>query len=316
MRHHSGNATKVTYEKEQIMANLAMLVVAAFWGISFISIKIAVREIPSTTMAFIRFAIAAILLWIIQRRVEPDVKLAKKDLPKMALGGILGITLYFYFQNIGVKLSTAVNASLITAVVPIMAIILDVLFYHGRASLLKILAVVMTIIGAYLSVTANGEISMDSSNFAGNMYMLAAMLSWALYTLVNKSLQEKYSGVFLTTYQMIIGTLFLMPLSLLEYHDWHGFSLTAFCHVLFLSVCCSVVSYLLYMYALRRLDVVVTTVYLNLIPVFGVVGGCFILDETILPAQLVGGIITIAAIIAVNFENKLGRTAPKKYTHW
>lgn len=304
MQHNSENETRL--DKEQMVANLAMLVVVALWGVSFISIKVAVSEIPPTIMALIRFTIASILLWLIQRRVEPDAKISGRDIPKVGIGGIFGITLYFYFQNIGVKLSTVVNASLITAVVPIIAVILDVLFYQGKASLLKILAIVMTIAGTYLSVTVNGEISFDSSNFMGNMYMLAAMLSWALYTLVNKSLQEKYSGVLLTTYQMIIGTLFLVPLSISEFSDWSGFSIRVFLHVMFLAICCSVVCYLLYMYALRRLGVVITTVYLNLVPVVGVVSGCIILDETILPAQLIGGIITIMAIIIVNFERTFG----------
>lgn len=304
MQHNSENETRL--DKEQMVANLAMLVVVALWGVSFISIKVAVSEIPPTIMALIRFTIASILLWLIQRRVEPDAKISGRDIPKVGIGGIFGITLYFYFQNIGVKLSTVVNASLITAVVPIIAVILDVLFYQGKASLLKILAIVMTIAGTYLSVTVNGEISFDSSNFMGNMYMLAAMLSWALYTLVNKSLQEKYSGVLLTTYQMIIGTLFLVPLSISELSDWSGFSIRVFLHVMFLAICCSVVCYLLYMYALRRLGVVITTVYLNLVPVVGVVSGCIILDETILPAQLIGGIITIMAIIIVNFERTFG----------
>jgi len=297
----------IKFGKEQLLANLAMLVVVILWGVSYISVKIAVDAIPPTTLALIRFAIAALFLWIIQRRVEPDARFDRKDIPKMLLGGLLGVTFYFYFQNIGVKLSTAVNASLIAGVVPIIAIILDVLFFHGRASWLKILAIVMTIIGAYMAVTANGQISTDSSKFTGNMYMLVAMMSWALYTLVNRSLQDKYSGIFLITYQMISGTLFLVPLSMFEYHEWRWFSLSVFGHVLFLSICCSVVCYVLYMYALKRLDVVITTIYLNLVTVVGVVSGCLILHETILPAQMIGGVITIVAIIAVNLEDILAR---------
>lgn len=288
--------------KEQLYANLAMVVVIIFWGISYVSIKVAVNEIPPITMGLIRFAIASLTLGIILRRVEPQTRLAKSDLPKMLLGGILGITIYFIFQNIGVKLSSATNASLIVSVVPIITIILDALFFQSRISLMKLSGVIIAVWGSYLAVTGNGKAELNSTHFHGNMLMICAMLSWALFTLVNKSLQEKYSGLFLTTYQTIFGTLCFIPFSLYEYKEWKLFSPTALGNILFLAFFCSVAGYLLYTYALKRLDVALTTIYLNLIPVVGVLSGYLILKESVLPIQLIGGLITLFAIVIVNFE--------------
>ncbi|WP_242832344.1 DMT family transporter [Desulfosporosinus orientis] len=288
--------------KEQVWANLAMIAVIIFWGISYVSIKVAVIEVPPITMALIRFAIASLMLGIMIRRVEPQSKLDKLDLPKMILGGIFGITLYFIFENIGVKFSTATNASLIVSVVPIITILLDVLFFHSKLSFLKLLGVFVAIWGSYLAVTANGKLELNSAHFLGNLLMICAMMSWAFFTMVNKSLQKKYSGLFLTTYQTIFGTLFFIPLSLLEYKDWHMFSLTALANILFLAVFCSFAGYLFYTYALKRLDVALTTIYLNLIPVVGVISGYLILNEHVLPIQLVGGLITLLAIVIINLE--------------
>ncbi len=212
------------FSRQKLLANLAMLLVVVFWGVSFISIKIAVSEIPPVTMALIRFAIASGLLLLLLNKIEPEAKIDARDIPRLVLGGILGITLYFYCENIGVKLSTAVNASLIVSTVPIIAISLDVLFFHGRVSGLKILGIGLAVIGTYLAVTANGKLELNSGNFLGNMLMVGAMLSWSFYTLINKSLQEKYTGVFLTTWQTVFGTLCLIPLSLVEYKEWGWFS--------------------------------------------------------------------------------------------
>jgi drug/metabolite transporter (DMT)-like permease len=288
--------------KEQLRANLAMVAIVIFWGISYVSIKVAVVEIPPITMALIRFAIASLMLGIILHKVEPGKKLDKSDRLKMVLGGIFGITIYFILENIGVEYTSATNASLIVSVVPVITIILDVVFFHSRISLMKIMGVIIAVIGSYLAVTANGKVQFDSGNFLGNILMLCAMLSWAFFTLVNKSLQEKYSGLFLMTYQTIFGTLFFIPLSLLEYKEWKMFSLTALGNILFLAVFCSVLCYLLYTYALKRLDVALTTIYLNLIPVVGVLSGYLLLNERVLPIQLVGGLITLLAIVIINFE--------------
>lgn len=289
-------------DKKSILANILMLVTILFWGVSYVSIKITVAEVPPITMAAIRFTIASVLLWGMFKRVEPGAKLAKADLLQMGLAGCLGITLYFYFENSGIKLTTAANASLIVTIIPILAIGLDILFFGARVSTLKLIAIAIAIIGAYFSVTANGQLDLNSANFTGNLLVLGAMLSWTFYTLVSKSLQNKYSGMCMTTYQTVIGTLFLIPLSFTEYSEWHMPSLTAWGHILFLAVCCSVLGYLFYMYVLKQLDVAITTLYLNLVPAVGVVSGYFILGESVLPIQIAGGALTLVAIIVMNWE--------------
>ncbi len=82
------------------------------------------------------------------------------------------------------------------------------------------------------------------------------------------------------------------------------FSFTAFSNILFLAVCCSAICYFLYIFALKRLDVAITTLYLNLTPVVGVVSGYLVLRETVLPVQLLGGLIIIVVIIAINLEKQ------------
>lgn len=291
-----------TPRKQHLLANMMMIVTILLWGISFISIKIVVTEVPPVTLALSRFVIASVLLSLLLKQREPAAKVDKTDMARMALAGFLGITLYFCFENTGVKLTTAVNASLIVSVIPILAICLDVLFFRARLSPLKIGGIIIAVIGTYLAVTANGALDFNSANFTGNLFMVGAMLCWTFYTLVNKSLQSKYSGLCMTTYQTIIGTVLLVPLSLTEYQQWRIFSLEALCHILFLAVCCSALCYLLYMYVLKHLDVAVTTLYLNLVPVVGVVGGYFILGESVLPIQLIGGSLTLLAIVIMNVE--------------
>ena len=299
-------------KRSKLFSNLALLATVIFWGVSFISTKIVLKEVPPSTIALIRFTIASFVLGILMHKLEPGSKTKRADLPWMVLAGVFGITLYFYFENTGIKLTTAVNASLIVTFVPLITICLDLVLFHSRASLPKLAGVGIALIGTYLSVTANGELTLSSSNFKGNLFMVGAMLVWAFYTLINKSLQYKYSGLCITTYQTIFGTVCLVPLALLEIKQWKMFSLVSLWHILFLALCCSVIGYLFYNYALKHLDVAVTTIYLNLIPVVGVASGYIFLGESVLPIQLLGGLITLLAIIVVNLDvvsNRKGHKA-------
>ncbi len=292
----------VNMGKHQLRANLAILLTVLLWGMSFISIKVTVAEVPPTTLALIRFFIASVILLIALKKLEPETKMHKVDFGRLLLAGGLGITLYFYFENSGVKLTTAANASLIAAVVPVTAIILDIIIYKTKATRIQVIAMLAAFIGAYLAVTANGQIDFRSERFMGNVLMLCAMAAWVAYTLVTKSFRDKYSGLFLTTWQTFCGTILLLPLSLLEYKEWTAYSLVAWANILYLAIFCSALGYFLYIYALKRLDVAITTLYLNLIPIVGVVSGHFVLGEKILPIQMMGGLMIIFAIVFVNVE--------------
>ena len=94
--------------------------------------------------------------------------------------------------------------------------------------------------------------------------------------------------------------MFLVPLSLFEFNQWNSFSLLAFANILFLAIICSAIGYFLYSFALKNLDVTVTTIYLNLTPIIGILSGYLILNESILPLQLLGGFLVILSIYIAN----------------
>jgi drug/metabolite transporter (DMT)-like permease len=288
-----------------MLANIAMMITVLAWGTSFISTKIILAEIPPITLAFIRFFITSLILYTIIKKIEPNTKLTKADKSKLALAGFMGISIYYYFENTGIKLTTASNASLITSFVPILSITLNMLFFRARLNGLEAIGVVIGIIGAYLTVTANGNIDFTSNNFKGNLYMIGAMIAWAIYTILSKQMQNKYSGLFIITYQMIFATFTLLPFSFLEYDQWQIFSVSTFLQILYLATICSGLGYFFYGYALKTVDVVVTTLYLNCVPVVGVISGYFILNEQILPIQIIGGIIIIFGIFVTNLDKTL-----------
>lgn len=292
---------------DKLLANLAMLLTVTLWGMSFISIKTAVTEVPPVTLALLRFLIASAILMTITKKMEPTAKLQRRDYGKMAIAGFFGITLYFYLENTGLSLTTASSAALITAIIPILAISLDVLVFKTKIPLIQSLGIIGALSGAYLAITANGQLNFSSQTFKGNLCIVGAMLAWSLYTVLNKSLNGKYSGLFLTTYQTLFGTLFLLPLSLFEYQQWHLFSWNALANIFYLAICCSALGYFLYIYALSKLDVTITTLYLNLMSIIGVLSGHFFLAEIIFPAQIIGGIMILVSIIIINFS-----TAPAK----
>jgi len=278
----------------RLLGIVAILFTMILWGLSFISIKLSVDVIPPMTLALLRFLIASLLLYWALRHKEPQTTLAPEDMPLMAVAGIIGVTAYFFFENNGVKLTTASAASLIIATIPILTILGDFAVFKTKLTLPKILGVVLSIGGVILIM--HSSLADTAGNWHGNLFMLGAAFSWVIYSLATRPLNERYSKLAVVTYQTLFGTATLLPFALLEFDQWQPISATIMLHVAYLGVFCSALGYYLYVYALDVLGVSSVSLYINLIPVVSVLGGFFLLHETITTLQLIGGIIILASV--------------------
>ncbi len=114
-----------------LMANLLIIFTMIAWGTSFISTKIAIAEIPPFTLALLRLSLTSAILWPVFRHLEPATRLDSTGRRRFAITGFLGITLYFCLENMGLRFTTASNASLITSFAPLLSIALSVMFFPG-----------------------------------------------------------------------------------------------------------------------------------------------------------------------------------------
>ena len=279
---------------------LAILFAALFWGLSFISIKVAVDFVPPMTLALLRFVIASLLLYPWLRIAEPTCRLQRAHRSKLALTGFIGVTLYFFFQNTGIQYTSASEASLIIAGIPVLTLLADAVFYKASLSLRQCGGVALSLPGVYLLLQSGAS---GDGGLVGNLYMFGAAVSWVSYCLLTRPLTSHYSQLAIVTYQALFGTIALLPLSLLEAASWQALDLTVLLHIAYLGIFCSALGYYLYVYAMQQLGVSTVALFVNFIPVVSVVGGFFLLGEKIALLQLLGGFIIICAVIIVSSEN-------------
>jgi drug/metabolite transporter (DMT)-like permease len=276
----------------------AIVAAAVMWGLSFLSIKITVAVFPPMTLALIRFIMASMFLWGVFKWQEPNTRLAKKDFPAMLLAGVFGITLYFYFQNNGVKLITASAASIIIAIIPIMTLIADSVIFKSRLTHQKIWGVILSVIGVCLVVGLDIHWS-DSG--VGYLMMFGAAVAWVIYSLVTRPLFKKYSQLAIVFYQTIFGTLALSPFAVFEKTNWSLVTSVVVFNLIYLGIFCSALGYFAYMFALDKLGPNITTLFLNLVPVVAVGSSCLILGERLTYLQISGGVLVIIAVTIANW---------------
>jgi drug/metabolite transporter (DMT)-like permease len=122
--------------------------------------------------------------------------------------------------------------------------------------------------------------------------------------MVSRNLHRRFSDFAVTTYQAVFGTIFLIPLALLEHKSWVPVSTVALLDILYLAVFCSAGAYFLYVFALARIGPIGIAPFINLIPVVGALGGVLILGEHLSGLQIVGGVVVIAGVLVVNVRRR------------
>lgn len=274
-------------------AYLCGLAIALVWGLSFLSIKVAIKEVPPMTMAAERFFIALLTLVALARLKGESLAVPLRDLPALALGGLTGSTLYFYGENHGVQLLTASESSLIISTIPVFTLLTERLFFGARQGW-------RVYLGAFLSMAGVVLIAWNSkggvSSRMGYLYMGTACAAWVMYGMATRSSTNRLGGLAITFWQILFGLLGCLPLTLPEAHAWRIPSWPAALHIVFLGVACSALGYWLYVKAMEVLGPGRTSLFANLIPVVAVAAAFLLLHERLAPNQWAGGLVAVGGV--------------------
>ncbi|WP_342419625.1 EamA family transporter [Paenibacillus sp. FSL H8-0168] len=271
---------------------LALLI----WSTSFIATKAAYTTFPPLTLGLSRFIIASVVLGIVLLIKKEHIKVKPKDLATISFSGVLGITLYFSMENIGVSLTTASNAALIVASYPAITSLLELILYKVKISKYKICGIALAMIGVYF-LTSVGESSDSKNQLIGNLILIGTGFAWAFYTFMTRKVVDKYPPVTLSFYQTVAGSIFFIPLALLEKDRWQVPTTGSFMLLVYLGVFCSVIAFLLYNYGLIKLSPSSSVSLMNLVPIFGVLFSVLLLQETITWRQIIGGLVVIIGVL-------------------
>ena len=286
---------------ERHKALAAIIACVLFWGFSFISIKITVAVFPPMSLGLLRFAIALVFLFFIKRKTAPGEKLRRRDIPLLFGAGITGVTLYFFFENNGVSLVTASEASIAVGAIPVLTMIADHVggkIARNKNGALQIgprqwIGAVISVAGVWLVAGVSLAIS---GSILGYIYMAGAALCWVSYSLLTRPLFARCSRIYIVFWQSLAGFIFFIPFSIFELGKWGRPDLPVILHLVFLGVCCSAMGYRLYVRSLEILGMSVSAIFINLIPVVTVIGGFFVMGDRLTFLQWIGAALVIGGV--------------------
>ena len=296
----------------------AIISCVLFWGFSFISIKITVDVFPPMSLGLLRFAMALVFLYVIKRKLAPNEKLCRRDIPLLLGAGFSGVTFYFFCENNGVSLVTASEASIAIGAIPVLTMIADWLsrkIAHNKNSSLPQVGARQWA-GAFISIAGvwlvAGVSFALSGSILGYIYMAGAAFFWVGYSLLTRPLFARCSRIHIVFWQSLAGFIGFIPFTIVEFNRWGKPDLTVMLHLVFLGVCCSALGYWFYARALEVLGMSVTAIFINLVPRLTVIFGFFVMGDRLTFLQWIGAALVIGGVYLSMLESPSQQHVRKK----
>jgi drug/metabolite transporter (DMT)-like permease len=251
--------------------------------------KATLNAIGPLSTALLRFAAASITLVLFEMFRPKRQKVAREDIPKLLWLGFLVIPVNQGFFLFGLTESTASHAALLYALTPLVVFLLARRFLHEGNARDKMIGIAAAFTGVALILLDRG-LAREMSVMRGDLLMLVAVLSWALYTIGSKDLLKRYDPMTLTTWVLVAGTLMSLPAALIPgaIPPLRTLSLPVWGGIAYLAIGTSVIAYPLWLYALRRLEASKVAITTNAQPVLTSVLSWLLFGERFGPAFFAG----------------------------
>ena len=278
---------------------LSMVFCNVMWGLSFIASKHALSSGFSPMMlALVRYVMASACLLPMTLMKEKRLRLRRADILPMALSGLMGITLYYFFEYQGISRTSTVNASLILAAIPILTMVVEAVVDRRRMRGPQIAGAVIS--GAGTANIVLGGSSEGAASLAGDLLILGASVVWVAYIFISRKLRDGYSSLSMNTWQALIALVTLIPMALADPCDLGAIPASGWLAAAVLAVICSALCYWLYGNALHEMSPLASAIFINLIPLTTLLGGVLLLGETLTWQAALGGAMIIGSIFLVN----------------
>ncbi len=274
-----------------------MLVVALLWGANFTINKYALGFVPPVAFSAVRFVLASAVFFALVTLLNPAPRIPARKAWILAGLGVIGNTGYQIAFMIGLVSTSAINASLILASVPVLVAVMSAVLGVERATGRLWAGLLVATTGVFLVVVVKGP-SFSVVTMRGDLLIFASAACWAAFTVgvrvVGQGLDPLRVAA-LTTYAGAPGLLLASYPELRALH-WGELPPSVWFALVFSSVFALVLSYIIWSYAVRAIGGSRTSIYNCITPVFAAIIAWVVLGERLVAAQGFGAALVFGGV--------------------
>ena len=295
-------------KQSNFLAYIFLLLTVTFWAGNFVVGKFAsFYNVPPFSLNFYRWLFA----WFILMPFTISEIIKKKEyiISNYKIFLVLGITSITIFNSIvyySLNFTQVISGVLMISTIPVMIMFFSSILKIEKTNLFQIIGVILSIAGVIIIITkANFEI-LKSLNFnKGDITMVLAMFSWALYSTLLKRQKYELSQISLLQVVISFGLIFLTPIYFIEYQIGFRINIdTPFILILsYVVLFPGLASFILWIKGIALIGANRSGVFLHLMPIISALMAMIIFDEKFMFYHILGACFIISGILLSNKKN-------------
>ena len=290
------------------LAYLILILTTIFWSGNFIVGKAAsTYQIPPFSLNFYRWFFAGLIL--LPFTFKELIKKKKYIFDNIGFFTLLGITSITIFNSIvyySLYYTQVISGILMISTIPVWIIFISSILNIEKTNIFQIIGVVFSLTGVIFIITkADLQIIKNLDFNKGDLSMVVAMFSWAVYSALLKSKKYEISQFALLEVVIITGLIFLTPIYFIEMYLGNvivlgmPFILTLTYVVFFPGLA----SFIFWIKGISIIGANRAGVFLHLMPIFGAIMAMIIFNEKFMYYHILGAIFIVAGITLSNKKN-------------
>lgn len=270
---------------------LAGLAAASIWGGMYVVSKVILDIIPPFTLVTLRLLLGSLVLWLIIAR-RGGLHFNRQQMIQAVGVGFIGYGVSLGFQFVGTHLSNASNGALVTSATPAFVLVFAAWILGERITPRRLAALLIATLGV-VAVIDPRTAQFSSDMFWGNLSLVAAALTWALYSVLVRKVTLDLEVLQATMVFFWGGLCVSIPASIWELQVTSIGQITwwVFFGILYLGVISTALAMYLWNKAFAMLEAGVASLTFFAQPVVGASLGVLFLNEQLSLLFVVGGLL-------------------------
>lgn len=304
--------------KSEVTGVLCGIFAHVLFALSFLFTKEAVNTYSAFTLLSWRFLFALAAMSICAAFGIIKINIRHKSIWPLLLIAIFQPVLYFVGETYGIQLTTASESGALVTFLPILTIILCSLIAKEKPTRLQVVGIVISVAGVLTMILAKGLEA--SLNVLGYIMLVLAMMSDGL-SVTFQRMAKDYSASEKTYMMAVLGAIAFTGMALVENGvngTMHTYLTAPFTDagflgaVLYLSVGCQVLAFLMANYAIQTIGAARCTSFAGITTVVAVLAGIVFLHESFSALQGVGTAVVLVGVYTANHIMRGGRILPEE----
>ena len=287
------------------LAYFLLILTTIFWSGNFIVGKAAsMYEIPPFSLNFYRWFFAGlILLPFTIKEIKNKKKYIIKNIGFFIILGITSITIFNSIVYYSLYYTQVISGVLMISTIPVWIIFISSILKIEKTNIFQIIGVALSLTGVIFIITkADLELIKNLDFNKGDLTMVIAMFSWALYSALLKKKKYEISQITLLEVVIISGLIFLIPIYLIEMSMGYTINLEkpfylTLGYVVFFP---GLASFFFWIKGISIIGANRAGAFLHLMPIFGAIMAILIFNEKFMFYHFLGAIFIVAGITLSN----------------